>query len=834
MTVQDDVYLAALAGLLHDIGKFAQRASVGKRELTDCESLKEVKYEHALYSDSFVRDWAPEGLRKHLTAPRQHHNPQAEQDYQVQLADWLSASEREDQEDQRVPFLLSPFARLKRHQANAYLPLQRLDPTGDGIFPAPGEPPDWREVHRDQYKGLWDEFTEACRGLKDEQFPLYLESLYGLMQEFTWCIPSAYYNATPDVSLFDHARTTAALAACLAADGRDGDWCREVAQALRQGKTSDAATREICLLVGGDINGVQAFIYTTTSAGAAKALRARSFYLQLLTEAVARYMLSRLDLPLTNLLYAGGGVFQLLTPVGADNELRAVRAEITERLLHIHGGALGLTLEWAAVKASDFETFGEVRRDLSTRLNMAKRRPFSAVDPKTLAQYVGQALDFDKGGDIASSCEVCGAPGPERDRKCSFCLSLESDLGNILPKATHLIACDVPPTDAARVCDWREGLHTFGSDVYLLNIADPESLETFAAGDFNSLVRVWRFAARPHEEERELLAKLRERPHVIAYRPFAQLVPHRWNGQDVEIATFDHLAGESARGIERWGVLRMDVDNLGDLFKELGSFSRTAALSRTLQLFFEGYLPTIGAAWNEFSAKLQEHQQPPHAIWGTRQEPGPRDQLYVQYAGGDDLFVVGAWDALPEFAARIRQEFARYACGNPAATLSGGVALADAKFPLYQAAEWAGDAEEAAKRFKRADGREKDAVTFLDQAVGWEQFETIQKRAADLACWCGSGLAPRALIQLLLAIDAEWRRGLRPPDDKTREQVKPHFYFGRWMWQLVYYLTRAAKRSENQEVVEGIGELEKALLDKEGIATIGLIARWSELLVRKS
>ena len=33
------------------------------------------------------------------------------------------------------------------------------------------------------------------------------------MQTYTWCIPSAYYQSVPDVSLYDHSRMTAALAA---------------------------------------------------------------------------------------------------------------------------------------------------------------------------------------------------------------------------------------------------------------------------------------------------------------------------------------------------------------------------------------------------------------------------------------------------------------------------------------------------------------------------------------------------------------------------------------------------------------------------------------------
>ncbi len=61
------------------------------------------------------------------------------------------------------------------------------------------------------------------------------------------------------------------------------------------------------MLAGGDISGVQEFIYSIPAAGATRQLRGRSFYLQLLTEACAHHLLHETGMPLCNLLYAGGG-----------------------------------------------------------------------------------------------------------------------------------------------------------------------------------------------------------------------------------------------------------------------------------------------------------------------------------------------------------------------------------------------------------------------------------------------------------------------------------------------------------------------------------------------
>lgn len=65
-------------------------------------------------------------------------------------------------------------------------------------------------------------------------------------------------------------------------------------------------------LVAGDLSGIQDFIYTISSDGALKSLRARSFYLELVTEEVVQQLLEVLNLPRTSIIYAGGGNFSAL------------------------------------------------------------------------------------------------------------------------------------------------------------------------------------------------------------------------------------------------------------------------------------------------------------------------------------------------------------------------------------------------------------------------------------------------------------------------------------------------------------------------------------------
>ncbi len=805
------VYSAALAGLLHDIGKFAQRADAPQREIADTEALRDVRYAHALAGYSFVQDFAvalPLEVRRELSGVAYHHAPRRDTDERVRLADWLSAGERTELDgnldDQRVPYLRSIFSRLPGADAPRYLPLERLDFGRRVIFPRTGGTTEWRKEYRDEYFRLWEEFERACQPLKQISDPvLFLEVLLQRMLEFTWCIPSAYYNAVPDVSLYDHSRMTAAMAACLTVDGRSGQWCQVAGE-----------DDEVAVLIAGDMAGVQDFIYSLSSAGAARTLRGRSFYVQLLTEVVADFILRRLGLPPTNLIYAGGGNFYLLAGVSQQERLQDIRREVTQRLVAAHKGTVHLTLAWTPIKKGEFDghRFPEAWRRLHEDcLLPAKHRPLAALPEEELFALVGAPLGV--GGDRDESCSICGAerqeeerfrreeePGAEPIRKCELCASFE-DLGRALTHATHFLWLQAPIPSLSGlsiVHTWQSGLEAFGVRVALIDARQPlEKQNGLPDLEGVTLARISTFPGAEKVDETTLLSALGRVPVVRTVRPLAQLVPK-------DYPTLDRLA-RRARGIPRWGVLRMDVDDLGKLFQQDLTLSRLATLSLSLRLFFEGWLPYLAGPQDEDAEDL-------------------RQQVYLQYAGGDDLFLVGAWDALPRFAERVRRSFADYVAGNPKVTLSGGISLADLKYPLYQAAREAKDAEKAAKSLSG-----KNAIAFLGQVLTWEQFSEAGRRAGELADWCENRGAPKALLQTLLEIAAEYERNRRG----NRKQ-RGRLHFGRWMWVSFYQLNRAAAQAKDREVKEGIIALRDELFTSATlIQIIGLAARWAEFLTRK-
>ncbi len=257
----------------------------------------------------------------------------------------------------------------------------------------------------------------------------------------------------------------------------------------------------------------------------------------------------------------------------------------------------------------------------------------------------------------------------------------------------------------------------------------------------------------------------------------------------------------------------MDVDDLGDLFQwgmQDATLSRVASLSFALSIFFEGWVGELCRR--------------------TNRQAGV-DRVYAIYSGGDDLFIVGAWDALPGLAADIRRDLSRFAAGNPAVHISGGLTLHAGKYPLYQAAVDAEGALNAAKGMTRPNGHGKDAFNFLGTSIPWEQFDAIQQEQKQLVQLVsplhegGLGVS-RALLRTLLRLYTRFTCA-------ARERGK--VYWGPWMWQGAYFLKRMEDRQKERKARTEIKRIREALKQNgfRHIEVLGPAARWAELLTRK-
>ena len=858
-------YKLALAGLLHDVGKFAQRVDVGITRTWDDEAERDYKYKHALMTHDFVKKYGPENVQDIHHWAGNHHAPTSNEERIIRLADQLSSGERlkethpDDDTRKRHPKQLrSIFSSLvvdgeTTPEKEIYYPLQELALEKNVIFPGQKEKSGqvWKA-----YDKVWKKFLPAVKGLKSMQdLPTYLENLLELMKRYTWNIPSAYWNAIPDISLYDHNRMTAALAVCLEdlpegkveaiQTARDAKYAEQKLSAKQKKLLQEES---VALLVGGDISGVQDFIYSITSKRAAKTLRGRSFYLQLLTEAILRYTLAQLDLPYTNVIYAGGGHFFLLAPPSAADQLPALQRAITQKMLHYHGTRLYFALGSTQVPADGFNKgkFPAYWTQMHSNITKAKRQRYTELGD----DLYNQVFELDQhGGNTKNTCSICGEErfgtetikdkneenDSEKTRHCPMCASFGMEIGKELPDSKFVVLglkepTALPDPHSKTREDAYNVLATFGVEVgWSRSMGKLKAESPILSEDVDRAI-VWAL-----DDVEEYPQRDDGIPTVQATHYTVNLVPQKKDGA---IKTFEDIIDDKengAKGIPRLGVLRMDVDGLGNIFKngfkdEKGTnsatLSRLSALSFQMSTFFEGWIKKI--------CEQEDY----------------KNSIYAVYAGGDDVFLLGPWQKMPKLARTITNDLNEYTGGHPGIHLSGGMTFIHGKYPIYQAADDAGEAESKAKKHGQTatSPPTKNAFHFLGRTYSWSAFEALTEKYEHIIALVGdpdNGLdleketdkkllgGPSALIQILRNVAEE--KAKHQADD---ERLK----WGPWIWHGYYRLRKMAKRYENKnpELSDGVKEIQE-IFDDEGSKEINTIiddwsiaARWAQLRSRKT
>jgi len=140
-------------------------------------------------------------------------------------------------------------------------------------------------------------------------------------------------------------------------------------------------------------------------------------------------------------------------------------------------------------------------------------------------------------------------------------------------------------------------------------------------------------------------------------------------------------------------ALKGDVDNMGRFIRNsdvTSSFAKYNFFSRIVDYFFSVYVPYL---------MNKEYQY-----------------TYTVFAGGDDLFVLGAWDEVLDLSAKVREEFMKFSKGSP---LSFSIGLSMTK-PNKPVKFIANIAEEFLENSKDVEG--KDALSIFYESVKWDDY----------------------------------------------------------------------------------------------------------------
>jgi len=865
-----------LAGLLHDIGKFGQRADITytEAELLDtnskniigniCKVTREGWYshQHVLWTKAFIDKHIDKFKKARLADDVEtfnnlvnlaayHHVPVTDEQGLITLADWWSSGIDRNTDEAleknalwgrdkfRSMPLASVFEKLGKwgqeaEKAKWVYPVNKFS-TSEAIFPKLISDVD----NKPNYRKLWDSFESDFEKLPDSDPLAFIYSLYHLLKLFTWYMPGSAMDYQY-ISLFEHLKTTGAFAHSFA------DFIQENPDCYISDSNHRLEFKEEIYpvqLLCGDVSGIQSFIYNISNKSAVKSLKGRSLYVQLLAETVANELLEACDCSIVNMVYAAGGKFYVLLPNTKkvnDGVARYILA-LENALWENHQGKLFVNVSSTAFVMrkveGELKTFiegesgekhvGELWKNVAEKTGEVKKKKFKGI---LFSRYNEMFEASGLGGNVT----VCSVTAEELKK------------GDNLKLTQDDIEQGDNENDNLYISKTVKEQIELGSDLvghhYLAEWHRKEK-DTIQIGINTHWKLLQKFDEKQYKAHTWILTNWKDDIDIIpdSYVERNSALGFRlYGGADVAITqdektqkkrnrTFEELADsleeDDKETFTRLAVLRMDIDNLGELFmnafdrvyeenerkviEKKGSFSALATLSTQLDVFFSGYLNTI------------------------RNKPEYKDHVNIVYSGGDDLFAVGKWDKIIAFAEEVRAEFRRFVCGREDISISGGIALVRPKFPIAKAAELAGEAEEKAKTkiYETEKGpMEKNAITVFGVALSWEkEWPFVKDCKTDLVRWIGE---EKILSKGLLMKIFSWYEIAHPPDGSKRKPAQD------WKWQSAYSIARMAN-SKEQLSQQALHKIKNLLYcqqydDYKNISFTTFIAacRWAELELR--
>ena len=722
------------AAILHDIGKAVER----RREKDEKENelykkyikqMNNYKIKHPIYSAIFLKKYEKQLkniLPTHINYERlighvlNHHSCNSCDDLIVLASDWLSSFERELYEDMTSDFdkvgellkdkdfdiggnyltnpLINVFDNLMGFQNIKNQKGYKIYPRTMDFSKYDEEDyidrlhlKDMERFGTENYREIFKQLERDIEGISKES------QIYALLMKYYWSIPaqtpSKINNYVPDISLFDHLKTSGAIALSLYDEIEHNELRSEIDNYITKRNEENKSTKSAhyfykyildsdkieFMLIHGDLSGIQDFLFNIPSKGAAKSLKGRSTYMNLLMEIVARYIIDSLDLKDANLLYNGGGCFYILAPGCKKDIFETTKKDVSEKIFNAHSNQLYISLSSTIFSPKKFGYFNEVFIDALEETNKEKKTRW-----KELGHEYFDML-FQPGEEDIKEDGFC--------RVCNKSLSKNELESELTDKADTCSYCKslIELTDKIKDCNYEiwtrvekkpdkidEYSHTFKSFGY--NVDFKKSLDEIR--DSEKITSINHFSIEKNIDNFKF----------AGYKLPIQIKNDSKDGNKASILGLEEMK-ELSSGAKYIAMLKLDIDNLGILFrdgfaalkkdklvnsykKEIGnklkrlygydenvfeyqyrSISRITSLSRMINIFFEGYIPYL------IESKYKNY-------------------IYLVYSGGDDTVAIGSWDKIIEFHNEIRRKFDDFTCHNYYIDFSSAIGIYPANFNL--------------------------------------------------------------------------------------------------------------------------------------------------------
>lgn len=747
-----EYHTVVLTALLHDIGKLLHRGD------------KEYKYKdgHEAASANFITKFCKKlkndalydiDLVKILV---QHHKPKVWKE--ITLSDKYFCDKSAD-EKERIWKLISIVRRADIYSC-AEREREEKEKTGfadrnlplESIFSMVHlDSKEQQEMDKTRYHFISSEpltcFPEAVKSLTDEEILKLIEGFeknipdfsrlnkfeeiinlwLNVLEKYMWAVPSDTRYEISDVSLYDHLRSSAAIAACL---------YKYHHIAIEEGGKLKKINEFV--FVGGDFSGIQDYIFDITnrgSGGAAKRLRARSFFIWLFSEVTIHKLLHALELPIVCNLFSAGGKFLLLAPNvdGIEGKLRLVKAEIQQEIHDTYFNQFSFLMSHSPVKDfknefkiySFFQTADAMFHKLEAEKNRKSFDILSNTSNGTWNTHNFKASRMYESYQNKGDCKICGKnPGTsdevdENGNVIECCFTCKRDkeyLGKALPKCKYIAF------GKGHVSRQDEGK---GKKIVIFHSGNEDVISSVDTGNRPECYYVELLEKYECTNEYYLMYNIGETDRQIESgrlvpikRYYANHIPtnEKENGEREvldfkEIAKFSQWQKAEGKdlgksfGSELLGVLKADADNLGLIFSkgfenpgraepglhdiDRKTVSRYLTMSRMLELFFSGWLKEILSGDHKKTVideltSLENIEKERFRKY-LEAEQIDFNKIYTVYSGGDDLVLVGPWETMIVFSIFLNWQFRKYTCNNPFITLSAGLTFIKPNFPIASA-----------------------------------------------------------------------------------------------------------------------------------------------------
>lgn len=446
------------------------------------------------------------------------------------------------------------------------------------------------------------------------------------------------------------------------------------------------------LFVGGDLSGIQNFLYNISSKKAALSLRGRSFFLDDYMKKVYEELGKQLSSP--NEIYNGGGKFYFITEDSQENKdkIKEFAKQKNKEIWEEHFGQLAINIAFVEYDNTqeNKEVIGSLFSQISEKFKQQKHQKFKDLITE----------DYDKFFEpisVPEKVQVCDVTGIETEKLENY-----EEL-NVLPSVKKQIEIGI-----------------------------------------------------------KLKADEKKRYEFSDYTKGSYL-----------------------------GVLRMDVDGLGGRFANgFDNWEDYKKFSKRLTDFFD----------RKNLEKLNSFD---------------KEKIDLIYAGGDDIFAVGKWDAVIDFAEELHIKVDNNFKGEDI-HISGGMVIVNDKFPISKSAELSGEAESKAKQ-NEYNGLKKNSLTLFNETVSWKyEFESIKNHKEKLLNLIDKDEMPKSILHQIMYYY-----------ELSKQKENDYKY----LWHSAYYITRFMD-GKAQEIVDFCTTLRTELAEKKKLKLWAIASRWAELLLK--